>query len=51
MSFSIQSWTGMGDVMPIAKEARVIGIFQMLSAVMFLAAVVSRMAALTLKGQ
>ena len=51
MSFSIQSGTGMGDVMPIAKEARVIGIFQMLSAVMFLAAVVSRMAALTLKGQ
>jgi hypothetical protein len=51
MSFSIQSGTGMGDVMPIAKEARVIGIFQMFSAVMFLAAVVSRLAALTLKGQ
>lgn len=51
MSFSIQSGTGMGDVMPIAKEARVIGIFQMFSAVMFLAIVVSRLVALTLKGK
>ena len=41
----------MGDVMPIAKEARVIGIFQMFSAVMFLAVVVPRLAALTLKGK
>lgn len=49
MSFSIQSGTGMGDVMPIAKEARVIGIFQMLSAVMFLAIIVSRLAALAVK--
>lgn len=49
MSFSIQSGTGMGDVMPIAKEARVIGIFQMFSAVMFLAIVVSRLAALSVK--
>lgn len=51
MSFSIQSGTGMGDVMPIAKEARVIGIFQMFSAVMFLAIVVSRLVALTLRGK
>ncbi len=49
MSFSIQSGTGMGDVMPLSKEARVIGIFQMFSAVMFLAIVVSRLAALALK--
>lgn len=49
MSFSIQSGTGMGDVMPIAKEARVIGIFQMFSAVMFLAIIVSRLAALAVK--
>lgn len=49
MSFSIQSGTGMGDVMPISKEARVIGIFQMFSAVMFIAIVVSRLVALTLK--
>ena len=48
-SFSIQSGTGMGDVMPIAKEARVIGIFQMFSAVIFLAVVVPRLAALTIK--
>ncbi len=51
MSFSIQSGTGMGDVMPIAKEARVIGIFQMFSAVMFLAIVVSRLVTLTLKNR
>jgi len=49
MSFSIQSGTGMGDVMPISKEARVIGIFQMFSAVMFLAIIVSRLAALAVK--
>ncbi len=49
MSFSIQSGTGMGDVMPISKEARVIGIFQMFSAVMFLAIVVSRLVALAVK--
>jgi hypothetical protein len=49
MSFSIQLGTGMGDVMPISKEARVIGIFQMFSAVMFLAIVVSRLAALAVK--
>ncbi len=49
MSFSIQSGTGMGDVMPISKEARVIGIFQMFSAVMFLAIVVSRLVTLALK--
>ena len=51
MSFSIQSGTGMADVMPVAKEVRVLGIFQMFSAVMFLAVVVSRLAALTLKGK
>ncbi len=49
MSFSIQSGTGMGDVMPISKEARVIGIFQMFSAVMFIAIVVSRLVTLALK--
>ncbi|MFW5432317.1 MAG: ion channel [Methylophilaceae bacterium] len=49
MSFSIQSGTGMGDVMPIAKQARVIGIFQMFTGVMYLAIVVSRLVALTLK--
>lgn len=48
MSFSIQSGTGMGDVMPISKEARVIGIFQMFASVMYLAIVVSRLVALTL---
>jgi hypothetical protein len=51
MSFSIQSGTGMGDVMPIAKEARVVDTFQMFSAAMFLATVVSRLVALTLKGK
>jgi len=49
MSFSIQSGTGMGDVMPISREARMIGIFQMFSAVMFLAIIVSRLAALAVK--
>lgn len=49
MSFSIQSGTGMGDVMPISREARVIGIFQMFAAVMYLAIVVSRLVALTIK--
>ncbi len=49
MSFSIQSGTGMGDVMPITKEARVIGIFQMFSAVMYIAIVVSRLVTLALK--
>lgn len=49
MSFSIQSGTGMGDVMPIGKQARVIGIFQMFTAVMYLAIVVSRLVTLTLK--
>lgn len=48
MSFSIQSGTGMGDVMPIAKQARVIGIFQMFTGVMYLAIVVSRLVTLTL---
>ncbi len=49
MSFSIQSGTGMGYVMPISREARVIGIFQMFAAVMYLAIVVSRLVALTIK--
>ena len=49
MSFSIQSGTGMGDVMPISGEARVIGIFQMFSAVMYIAIVVSRLVTLALK--
>jgi hypothetical protein len=49
MSFSIQSGTGMGDVMPISREARVIGIFQMFSAVMYIAIVVSRLVTLALK--
>jgi hypothetical protein len=49
LSFSIQSGTGMGDVMPISKQARVIGIFQMFTGVMYLAIVVSRLVALALK--
>lgn len=48
MSFSIQSGTGMGDVMPISSQARVIGIFQMFTGVMYLAIVVSRLVALAL---
>lgn len=48
MSFSIQSGTGMGDIMPISKPARVIGIFQMFTAVMYIAIVVSRLVGLAL---
>ncbi len=48
MSFSIQSGTGMGDIMPISNQARVIGIFQMFTGVMYLAIVVSRLVGLTL---
>ncbi|MEE9330889.1 MAG: ion channel [Methylophilaceae bacterium] len=51
MSFSIQSGTGMGDVMPVSSQARVIGIFQMFTGVMYLAIVVSRLVALTLKAK
>jgi hypothetical protein len=48
MSFSVQSGTGMGDIMPISGQARVISIFQMFTGVMYIAIVVSRLVGLAL---
>ena len=48
MSFSVQSGTGMGDIMPISNQARVISIFQMFTGVMYIAIVVSRLVGLAL---
>ena len=46
MSFSIQSSTGVGDVIPITSPARAIGSLQIFTGVMYIAIVVSRLVGL-----
>lgn len=46
MSFSIQSSTGVGDVIPITGPARAIGSLQIFTGVMYIAIVVSRLVGL-----
>lgn len=46
MSFSIQSSTGVGDVIPISGPARAIGSLQIFTGVMYIAIVVSRLVSL-----
>lgn len=46
MSFSIQSGTGVGDVLPISGPARAIAALQMFSGVMYIAIVISRLVGL-----
>lgn len=46
MSFSIQSSTGVGDVIPISGPARAIGSLQIFAGVMYIAIVVSRLVGL-----
>lgn len=46
LSFSLQSATGLSDLMPIAPAARVIAMLQMFGGVMYFALIVSRMVAL-----
>ena len=46
MSFSIQSSTGVGDVIPITGPARAIGSLQIFTGVMYIAVVVSRLVGL-----
>ncbi len=46
LSFSIQSGTGLSDIVPLTPTARVLAALQMFSAVMYLTLVVSRLVAL-----
>ena len=46
LSFSLQSATGLSDLMPIAPAARVVALLQMFGGVMYFALIVSRMVAL-----
>ncbi|WP_173911828.1 ion channel [Acinetobacter sp. Marseille-Q1618] len=46
LSFSLQSATGLSDVIPIAPAARIIAMLQMFCGVMYLALIVSRLIAL-----
>lgn len=46
LSFSLQSATGLSDLMPLSSPARVIAMLQMFCGVMYLALVVSRLVAL-----
>ena len=46
MSFSIQSSTGVGDVIPVSGPARAIGSLQIFAGVMYIAIVVSRLVGL-----
>lgn len=46
LSFSLQSATGLSDLMPVAPAARVIAMLQMFCGVMYFALIVSRMVAL-----
>lgn len=46
LSFSLQSATGLSDLMPVSPEARVIAMLQMFCGVMYLALIVSRLIAL-----
>ncbi len=49
MSFSIQSGTGVGDVIPISSPARAIASLQIFSSVMYLTIAVSRLVGLTIQ--
>lgn len=51
MSFSIQSSTGVGDVIPISAAARAIGSLQIFAGVMYIAIVVSRLVGLAASGR
>ncbi|RKG38863.1 ion channel [Acinetobacter rongchengensis] len=46
LSFSLQSATGLSDLMPVAPAARVIAMLQMFCGVMYFALIVSRLVAL-----
>jgi Ion channel len=46
MSFSIQSGTGVGDVIPISSQARAISALQIFTGVMYIAIVISRLVGL-----
>ncbi len=46
LSFSLQSATGLSDLIPISPEARLIAMLQMFCGVMYLALIVSRLIAL-----
>ena len=46
LSFSLQSATGLSDIMPVLPAARVIAMIQMLCGVMYLALIVSRLISL-----
>ena len=46
LSFSLQSATGLSDLMPVSSAARVIAMLQMFGGVMYLALIVSRLIAL-----
>ena len=46
LSFSLQSATGLSDLMPIAPAARVVAMLQMFGGVMYLALIVSRLISL-----
>ncbi|RKG30822.1 ion channel [Acinetobacter tianfuensis] len=50
LSFSLQSATGLSDIMPISASARVLAMLQMFCGVMYLALVVSRLIALNYVG-
>ena len=49
MSFSIQSGTGVGDIIPISSPARAIASLQIFSSVMYLTIAVSRLVGLTIQ--
>lgn len=51
MSFSIQSSTGVGDVIPISPQARAIGSLQIFTGVMYIAIIVSRLVGLAGNGK
>ena len=46
LSFSVQSGTGLSDIVPLTPAARVLVALQMFSGVMYIALVVSRLVAL-----
>ena len=46
LSFSLQSATGLSDLMPVSAPARVLAMLQMFCGVMYLAMIVSRLIAL-----
>ena len=46
LSFSVQSATGLSDIMPVSPVARMLAIIQMFVGVMYLALIVSRLIAL-----